>query len=195
MIIETTHITLLNKLGESNNSAAWDEFHARYGKLIRSFARRQGLQAADIDDVLQDVLIALTKAMTKFEYDPAKGKFRSFLKTIALRSIFKKFRQNNRLPGQGTLEETVSNAANDAEVDQHWESEWRQYHLRQAMRTLQSEFPDSHLAAFRLYAIGQRSAQETADALAISVDLVYQAKSRILKRLSEVIAAQTEDEG
>jgi len=195
MIVHTTHITLLGKLGEDHNPAAWDEFCDRYGDLVRSFARRQGLQAADCDDVLQDVLIALSGSMRRFEYDPAKGKFRSYLKTIALRAIYKKFRQKNRPGGQAPNEDAAESAAVDPETDRRWEEEWRQHHLRQAMRTIDAEFSDSDRAAFRLYALGNRGAKETAEALAISVDSVYQAKSRIMARLSALIETQVKDEG
>jgi RNA polymerase sigma-70 factor (ECF subfamily) len=195
--VYTTHITLLGRLGQAQpNPAAWDEFCDRYGDLIRSFARRQGLQPSDCDDVLQDVLLALSSAMQRFEYDPARGKFRSFLKTLTLRAVFRRFRQNHRAPGQGT-EEALASAPSpdDAETEQRWEDEWRQHHLRQAMRSIDAEFSDADRAAFRLYALGSRPAQDTAAALGISVDRVYQAKSRILARLSALIAEQVEAEG
>lgn len=195
MIAYTTHITLLGKLGEDENPAAWDEFCDRYGELIRSFARRQGLQTADCDDVLQDVLVALSGSMRRFEYDPAKGKFRSYLKTITLRAVFRKFRQKQRAGGQGLDEGVDADAHDDAETDQRWEDEWRQHHLRQAMRTIDAEFSDADRAAFRLYALGERSAKDTAEALGISVDSVYQAKSRITARLTALVETQVKDEG
>ncbi|MEZ6319100.1 MAG: sigma-70 family RNA polymerase sigma factor [Phycisphaerales bacterium] len=195
MIVHTTHITLLGKLGEDHNPAAWDEFCDRYGELIRSFARRQGLQAADCDDVLQDVLIALSGSMRRFEYDPGKGKFRSYLKTIALRAIYKKFRQKQRPGWQGPTGESPEPAGTDPETEQRWEEEWRHHHLRQAMRTIDAEFSDSDRAAFRLYALGNRGAKETAEALGISVDSVYQAKSRIMARLTALVETQVKDEG
>ncbi len=195
MTAHTTHITLLDKLGEDHNSLAWSEFCDRYGELIRAFARRQGLQAADCDDVLQDVLVALSGSMRRFEYDPAKGKFRSYLKTITLRAIFKKFRQKQRVGGQGPGDGAVEAAAVDPETDSRWEDEWRQHHLRQAMRTIDTEFSDTDRAAFRLYALGGRGAGETAEALGISVDSVYQAKSRITARLAALVETQVRDEG
>ncbi len=195
MIVHTTHITLLGKLGEDRNPAAWDEFCDRYGELIRSFARRQGLQPSDCDDVLQEVLVALSRSMREFEYDPAKGKFRSYLKTITLRAVFRRFRQERRSGGQGPHGDPAAEPASDASADERWEDEWRQYHLRQAMQTIDTEFSDSDRAAFRLYALSGRGARETAETLGVSVDSVYQAKSRIMARLSAVIETQVRDEG
>ncbi|MFI4897595.1 MAG: sigma-70 family RNA polymerase sigma factor [Phycisphaerales bacterium JB059] len=195
MTAYTTHITLLGKLGEDANPAAWNEFCDRYGELIRSFARRQGLQASDCDDVLQDVLVALAGSMSRFEYDPDKGKFRSYLKTITLRAIYKKFRQKQQPSRQEPIGDGVLNATSDPETDERWEQEWRQHHLRQAMRTIDTEFSDADRAAFRLYALGGRGAKETAEALGMSVDRVYQAKSRIMNRLGALVETQVQDEG
>ena len=76
-----------------------------------------------------------------------------------------------------------------------WEEEWRQYHLRFAMKRIDSEFNEADRAAFRLYAVDQKPALEAAQALGLTVDQVYQAKSRILARLSALVEAQVREEG
>jgi RNA polymerase sigma-70 factor (ECF subfamily) len=193
----TTHITLLERLSSGDDRAAWREFCDRYGALIRGFALRAGSTEADADDVLQDVLIALVKAMPEFRYDPTKGRFRGYLKTIVLRALSKRRRQNQAaglLQPSGDLDE-ADVAALEAPMDPPWEAEWRQYHLRMAMTAAEAEFSAQDRAAFQHYAVDGRSAQETAALLGLSVDQVYQAKSRILRRLGELIAAQVEAEG
>ena len=130
----TTHTTLLARLTDGRDPAAWREFDERYGELIRSFARRQDLQPADCDDVAQDVLFSLSKAMPGFRYDPAKGKFRSYLKTVTLRAIFKRNCQKPAEVALEHIEDATRAAALDTAIEEAWETEWRQYHLRQAMR-------------------------------------------------------------
>lgn len=192
---ETTHASLLLRLHHGADSAAWDEFHQRYGDLIRAFARRRGLQPADCDDVLQDVLLSLSKALPNFEYDPAKGRFRSYLKTATLRAIFRKNHQKHGEVALDPHDDAIPPAEDDGEIQLAWEQEWQRYHLRQAMRTLEPEFNEADRAMFWLYAVDGCSAQETAERLEVSVNQVYQAKSRILRRLEEVVARQVEEEG
>jgi RNA polymerase sigma-70 factor (ECF subfamily) len=191
----TTHASLLLRLRDGAGTAAWNEFHERYGGLIRGFARRRGLQAADCEDVVQEVLLSLSKAMPNFRYDPGKGKFRSYLKTVALHAIFRKSEQKHGEMALGTLEEATRLAEANAAVGEAWELEWQRYHLDQAMRTLRREFNQTEHEAFRHYALDGHDARQTAADLGISVNQVYQAKSRMLKRLEEVIAAQVEEEG
>lgn len=191
----TTHTTLLARLSEGVDPAAWREFHDRYGELIQGFAQRYGLQPADCDDVAQEVLLALSKSMNSFTYDPGKGKFRSYLKTLTLRTIFRILRQKRRHMALEHIDTAEKNASADPEVEQLWDKEWRQYHVRQAMGRLESEFNERDRLAFSLYVVKNRPASETADELNMSVDQVYQAKSRILKRLGRMIAEQVKDEG
>ena len=187
----STHTTLLRGLRGGDDARAWSEFVRRYGALIRSVARQYGLQGADADDVLQDVLIGLTSAMTDFEYDPARARFRTFLQRIVERAIYRKFRKKMPRSGIDGMETLVS----EQQADEIWEADWRQYHVSRAMETIEIEFSARDREIFALYVGEGRAAGDTAATLGVSIDLVYQAKSRILSRLSELVAAQIEDEG
>jgi len=185
--------------GEYVDHEAWRAFHDRYGELIRGFARLRGVQAADCDDLLQDVLLSISRAMRNgFVYDPGKGTFRGYLKTTVLQAIARRARQNR--PSRGLDEgggphQAAAVSDGDAESDQTWEQQWRQHHTRLAMRTIESEFNATDLEAFHRYALLRHDAATVAADLRVSVDSVYQAKSRILKRLSRVIEQQIAEEG
>ncbi len=191
----TTHTTLLARLADSKDPAAWHDFQDRYGELIRGFARRHNLQPADCDDVLQDVLLSLSRAMPTFRYDPAQGKFRNYLKTIVMRTIYKRFREKAAARGQLDIEQVAEAAAEEPAAEALWEEQWREYHLRQAMRTIEVEFNRLDREVFDAYVVEGREADETARALGVSVEQVYRIKSRVLKRLAELIEQQVRDEG
>jgi RNA polymerase sigma-70 factor (ECF subfamily) len=191
----TTHTTLLTRLSEGIDPAAWKEFHDRYLELIKGFGRQCGLQPADCDDAAQEVFLALSKSMSDFSYDPEKGRFRSYLKTVSLRIIFRILRQKQDQKPLNDLERIDKSAFTDSEVEEMWETEWRQYHMRQALGRIESEFNEKDRLAFSLYVLKNRPAEETAKKLGLSLDQVYQAKSRIIKSLSQMITEQIKDEG
>lgn len=191
----TTHISLLERISSGKDGGAWGEFCDRYGELIQGFAARRGLQPADRDDVMQDVLVALAKAMPGFQYDPGKGKFRGYLKTVALHAIFRKSCQSDAAIDLSRIDEMTHAAATNDQVDQQWENEWRQYHVRRALRTVESEFNAIDLATFRAYALNGEPAADVARRYEVSNESVYQAKSRILRRLSAEIDRQVAEEG
>ena len=75
-----TSTSLLVRLQQAPaDQAAWAEFVRRYGTRIHGWCRRWGLQEADAQDVCQDVLVKLVRAMRAFRYDPAQS-FRGWLK-------------------------------------------------------------------------------------------------------------------
>jgi RNA polymerase sigma-70 factor (ECF subfamily) len=192
----STHASLLARLADGADTGAWREFDERYRELLWRFARSRGLQPADADDVAQEVLHALTKRLPTFAYDPAKGRFRDYLKTSAANGVWRKLRELGGAPlATGGDDSPPDVAVSDDGVERAWEAEWRQYHLRLAMARVRSEFSAQDVAAFEAYAAGSRAASDVAATLGLSVDQVYQAKSRILRRLKAVIAEQTADEG
>lgn len=193
MYARTTHASLIARLTDREDAMAWNEFLERYGALLRGFARRRGLSVADTDDVVQDVVAALVGALPQFHYDPARGRFRGYLKTIAVRAIQRRICQSGRA---GPLLDAADAASDGApEQEAEWESEWRQYHLRLAMRSIEVEFGPIDRMAFQRYAVEGMGARETAESLGVSVDQVYQSKSRIVRRLGELIEAQVAEEG
>jgi RNA polymerase sigma-70 factor (ECF subfamily) len=194
-VTPTTHVTLLQRLARPGDAAAWREFHERYGELILNVARRQGLQPADADDTLQEVLVGLTKSLPGFEYDPARGKFRSYLRTCVMRTVFRRLRQKYAESAQQSLEAAGADPPADDGVEALWEQEWRQYHLRQALRTLEGELNTRHRLAFEAHVLDQRDARETAELFELTTEALYQIKSRVLRRLTELIDAQICDEG
>lgn len=191
----TTHTTLLARLSDRGDHAAWRVFFDRYGDLIRSFAMRQGLQPADCEDVVQDVLAALIKSMPGFTYDPAKGKFRSYLKTVTVRAVFRQKCQGRREIELETVEDAIHEPTAEDALEKQWELSWRRYHVQRALRRLEGEFNEKDRTAFARYALAGREASETAETLGISVEHVWQAKSRILKRLNVLIGEQVREEG
>jgi RNA polymerase sigma-70 factor (ECF subfamily) len=195
MFGQSTHATLLQRVSEGKDPTAWQEFHDRYADLVRGFARRRNLQPADCEDILQDVLMSLNKSMPTFKYDPARGKFRSFLKTLTLHAIFKRQAQRKGEMNLDHIAEATRVASDDQEIESAWEAEWRQYHVRQAMRVITVEFNAADRQAFQRYAVEGREVKAVAEELSLSVDQVYQAKSRIMKRLTELIEQQVGDEG
>src|SRR6516165_6938403 len=110
-----TGSTLLVLLGQPDSPEAWKAFVRRYTPKLLAWCRQWKLQDADAQDVTQEVLHRLTRHMRGFPYDPARGHFRSWLKTLA-RHAWSDLWQARRRAGWGSgdpamqrlLEEQVS---------------------------------------------------------------------------------------
>ena len=78
-----TRQSLLIRIRDLGDQPAWEEFHARYAPMIRGWCCQWFPR--EPDDMVQEVLLLLAKSLREFEYEPGKGRFRGYLKTVTHR--------------------------------------------------------------------------------------------------------------
>lgn len=99
-----TRISLIARLSDISDHDAWREFAALYEPFIHRQGRRFGLQPADARELVQEVLIAVSKAVRNFEVSPDRGRFRTWLyavgRNVCLRYLAKL--RSRELSGQNS---------------------------------------------------------------------------------------------
>jgi RNA polymerase sigma-70 factor (ECF subfamily) len=186
-----TRPSLLVRLRDARDEAAWAQFVEIYAPLVYGFARKHGLQDADAADVTQEVLQAVSVAAKKLEYDPRRGSFRGWLFTV-VRNKLRNFLSRQKRPGQGSGSAKMQNLLMelpDREEDQTalWEQEYERQLFSWAAAQIRSDFQDSTWQAFWQTAVEGKSGKEVAKVLGMSVAAVYLAKGRVMGRLKELI--------
>ena len=167
-----------------------------YAPLIYRYCCRQGLQDADAADLSQEVLERVARAIRSFEYQPAKGLFRNWLLTITRRQLADFHQKIARRPEQsiGCSQVEVEGLSEDGDPpDADWNQDFADRVLQVALDRSRPSFEPTTWRAFESVWIENRSAAETAAALALNIDLVYYSKARVLKRLKEEVAEIVED--
>jgi RNA polymerase sigma-70 factor (ECF subfamily) len=76
-----TGSVLLAVRKDQDDPQAWSAFVDRYGPKVYAWCCQWRLQPADAEDVTQEVLAKLVQKL-RTSYDPAKGSFRGWLKTL-----------------------------------------------------------------------------------------------------------------
>ena len=189
-----TRASLLGKLRAASGperEVAWDEFQTRYAPLIAGFAARCGASRQDIDDIIQDVMTGMLRAADGFEYDPSKGRFRSFLKTCTVRASIRRAGKNMRFRGMPLDELPQAEIA----VEPVWNDVWEQQLVARALSVLRNDLSGSlAFLAFEQYVLFDRPAETVAAELGTSVNNVHQAKTRITKLLKETVQRLREQE-
>jgi RNA polymerase sigma-70 factor (ECF subfamily) len=190
---ETTSGSLLLRVRNASDTAAWLEFENRYSELIRRYCARRGIKSADIDDISQLVWVDLARRLRGFEYDAAKGRFRGYLGRVVQNAISRHFARDKR--NVLALDDVVHTAiADDSDdVDKAWDQEWVDHHYRLAMQTIERTFEETSVALFKRLLAGATVAQVAAD-LGMTVAAVTQAKHRIRVRMKDLIAWQIREE-
>jgi RNA polymerase sigma-70 factor (ECF subfamily) len=184
-----TRPSLLVRLRDGRDAEAWGRFVSLYGPLVYQYARRQRLQDADAADLTQEVLQAVSGAVARLEYDPQRGSFRGWLRTVAHRRLCD-FWERARRAARGSgdtatlqrLEETPAE-----EDDDRWEREFEQRLFHWAAEQVRREVAEATWQAFWQTAVEGKAAAEVGEALGLSVGAVYTARSRTQARLKALV--------
>lgn len=190
MDFEHTQPSLLSRVRNPQDQAAWHQFETKYRELIGRYCRRRGLQAADVDDVRQIVMLDLARGLRDFEYDPARGRFRHYLGRVVRSAIFRHFRRPN--PAQAALVSTVLAALpgeDEAAADELWEEEWVQHHYRLALETIRRTYEPRSIAVFDRLVAGN-AVETVAAEFELSAQAVHKIKQRIRDRMQVLIQEQ-----
>ncbi len=92
----TTMWTTIRQAGD-RDPAALTRFAERYRPLIRDFLLRKGVSDADADEICQDLFVRILRSDTLTRADPARGRFRSLLLTIAQRLMIDRHRRRREV--------------------------------------------------------------------------------------------------
>lgn len=181
-----TSLTLIARL-RGNDPAAWERLVKLYGPLVLYWARRAGLDEPDAADLLQDVMKSVSGAIGRFERDKSFGTFRGWLWTIArnrLRDFARIAAQRPAAIG-GTDAQSRMLEIPEEEPDSSPEAEPSKALLHRALESVRSGIETRTWEAFWQTTVDGRAPQDVAEALGIGLASVYQARSRVLKRLRE----------
>ena len=173
---------------------AWSQMVSVFNPIVYRWARQAGLSGSDAADVVQDVFIAIARRIGSFERQRTQGSFRSWLATITRNRIRDSFRQQQRSPGGegGTAALNRLNhlasppVASDDDLDESICVASLDAHLpQQVLQIVKADCDERTWQAFWLTTVMGDAAKDVAQRLEMSVASVYQAKSRILRRLRQ----------
>jgi RNA polymerase sigma factor (sigma-70 family) len=185
-----TGSVLLLLLSNPEDPLYWNAFVERYAPKIYSWCRQRGLQEADAQDVTQDVLTQLLQKLRTFAYDPRKGSFRNWLKTLTRHAWCDYVESRQRMGGVGvdyailaqmeTLEareDLLQSLADTFDLEV----------LAEAQARVQLQVTRRDWKIFEALALESRPGPVVAKELGMTVTAVLMAKSRVQKKLRQEI--------
>ena len=190
MALPETRASLLLRLGDPADAAAWSDFAAIYEPFLKRLAESRGMQPADADDVVQETLIAIANAVADFEPNGRPGAFRSWLVVIARRKLIDHLRHHARRPaaaGGSVAGAMLAEFEGDAAEDLTHTLDFRREVFRWAVGRVRDRVRSATWTAFERTAIGEDAVEAVAVELGIRPAAVYVARCRVIARLRETV--------
>ena len=184
---ESTRSSVLRSVANTENEAAWHRFFDLYAGFVFSIARSKGLKPEDADDIVQIVFTDLARNLPTFQFDRAKGRFRSYLAGLVhwrVTDRLKAGKRNMELMASFEEEAKATGAANDAAFE---EREWQAAALEEALRRMKPDIKPEHYAAFVASAVEGQDTETVMRLYGLSRDNLYQIRKRLTVKLRETV--------
>jgi RNA polymerase sigma factor (sigma-70 family) len=181
----TTSRTLLERLRNPHDPHAWRGWLHVYEPWLRDWLGRHHFQPADTDDLLQNILVVVSRKLSTFVHNGQAGAFRAWLRNILVREVRSFWRQHQPADVSSDWLDRLEDGS--SEQSRQWDREHDQQVLRRLLATIQADFEPASWEVFRLLVLEDRPAAEVAQRTGMKPNAIYVVKSRILQRLRQEV--------
>jgi RNA polymerase sigma-70 factor (ECF subfamily) len=192
-----TRQSLLSRLRDWEDADSWQEFFDRYWRLIYGVAIKSGLTESEAQEVVQETMVAVSKKMPGFKYDPAVGSFKGWLLHMTRWRIHDQLRHRQRegavmrhrsdaTDGRTATIEKIPDPAG-LNLDAIWNEEWQNNLLDTAIDRVKRQGKPKQYQIFHLYVIKKWPIQKIATTLGVNVGQIYLAKHRVAALIKKEI--------
>ena len=184
-----TRTSLLLRVRDPSDQDAWSEFVDLYTPVIFRLACKKGLQPTDADDLVQTVLVSISKAIEKRPHDHERARFRTWLNRVAENAILNLLTRQKPDAATGgsdflqLLHQHSASPKDSQLLDQERQTEI----FRRSAQQICQEFTELTWQAFWRTAVDGEACDAVAAILDMRVGSVYAARSRVIKRLREKV--------
>jgi len=171
--------------------AAWRRLTTVYGPLVYGWARRAGLRGEDAADITQDVFRAVAVSASHLQHGRPGDTFRGWLWIITrnkLRDFWRSHVDRPTAAGGSDAQALLLLIPEDDPSTSSGSSAVPDGLFRRAVEAVRAEFEERSWQAFWRVTVDGLPAADVANALGITANAVYVARSRILRRLRETLS-------
>lgn len=180
---------------QGRNYEAWKNFMDFYVPLILHWCdKKESLKRPDRQDILQEVLVKVSKSIDQFDLSRPGRSFRAWLRRITENQICDHFRKQAKRPVVDRLHSDPNHPDHPIQGPDIWDldasdsdEEARDQHvlLKQIIKRIKSEFREKSWKVYHLSFIVGKDSAEVAKEMGMKNDAVRKIRSRILRRLRE----------
>lgn len=187
---ELTRASLILRLQDAQDMAAWEEFTRIYGPVLFNVARSRGFQVADAENLVQEVFMAVAGSIGNWLQRDDRGSFRAWLLRITRNAAVDMLKQKaTRSLGRDDSEAQVqlANFAAPCEFSSALDLEYQRLVFQWASERVRESVAEHTWQAFWLTSVKEMSVVEAARELKTRPGNIYFARSRVMARIRELV--------
>lgn len=166
---------------------AWRMILAQFNPKISVWLARAGVENRDIPDIAQEVWRSVLVSIQNFKRENADDTFCGWLRTITNRRVADYFEAKKQNPAQFSLTcDPVLVAASASDILSISDS-IQVALLKECMDQVENEVQQLTWLVFQMHVMEEQSVKDVAKTLQIEEHTVYTSKSRVLRRLRELM--------
>jgi RNA polymerase sigma-70 factor (ECF subfamily) len=158
-----------------------------YTPVIRKTALRTGLQVADVENVVQEVLLAVSQSIDQWLANPLRGSFRGWLSRIAKNKTLDLLTRKATRPESGPSREWDAIPAALSSLSSYWDQEYRWELFVRVAKHVREAVAEATWQAFWLSTIENRPIADVARQLGVRQGVVYLSRCRVLDRIRKLV--------
>ena len=188
--MESTRASLILRLQNADDVAAWDEFAAIYAPVVHRVAVARGFQVADADDIVQEVLLAVARSVSPWLERDDRGAFRVWLLNITRNEAVDRLtrRATRKLGRDGESgDRVIANLPAPSDLSRELDREYERVVFQWAAAKVRETVAEHTFEAFWLTSVEGVSVEEASKRLGIRPGNIYFARSRVMARLKQLV--------
>lgn len=185
-----TRASLILRLQDRADVAAWDEFVGIYSPVVYRVAIGRGFQVADAHDLVQEVMLSVARSVTQWLERTDRGSFRAWLLRIARNQAFDLIndRATRTLGTDGSAtEKMLADLPAKAELSSDLDLEYERTVFRWAADQVRDSVAEHTWQAFWLTRVEGLSVEAAASKLQLRPGNIYFARSRVMVGIKELV--------
>jgi RNA polymerase sigma-70 factor (ECF subfamily) len=187
---DPTRASLILRLQNAQDMTAWDEFASIYGPVVFNVATSRGFQAADAENLVQEVFMAVATSISSWLERHDRGSFRAWLLRITRNSAVDMITQKStRSLGRGGSDAQfcIENLPAPSELSNALDREYERMVFQWASDRVRKSVAEHTWQAFWLTSVEELSVEAAAVKLNTRPGNIYFARSRVIARIKQLV--------
>ena len=191
--MHTTSLPLIGRMRLDSDRESWVEFVDLYGPLLYRWNLSAGLQPADAQEIVQEVLLVVFQRLRQFERRHP-GAFRAWLKSITAHKVRELRRRHAKRREEWSLEsrDTID-AAVDSGSDFAWAERYAEDLFLRSCELARPLVAPATWAMFIAVYVERESVEAVASRFGVTRNAVYVAQCRCLAHVRSIVSRYLDD--